>query len=79
MKFILMAQNGNAVSPVGPEGWTGWATWNVRLPQMQCPSDGFTVFREENVRTNNYVFCSRDSGRSVISAWNIRGVFGYRR
>lgn len=64
------------VPPGGPEGWTGWATWNVRLPQMQCPSDGFST---ETVRTNNYMFCSGDSGRSVTSAQNVRGVFGYRR
>jgi len=66
----------NNVPPGGPEGWTGWATWNVRLPQMQCPSDGYST---ETVRTNNYMFCSGDSGRSVTSAQNVRGVFGYRR
>ncbi|MFT5322680.1 MAG: prepilin-type N-terminal cleavage/methylation domain-containing protein [Planctomycetaceae bacterium] len=65
-----------AAPPGGREGWAGWSTWNVRLPQMQCPSDGFST---EAVRTNNYMFCSGDSGRSVTSAQNVRGVFGYRR
>jgi prepilin-type N-terminal cleavage/methylation domain-containing protein/prepilin-type processing-associated H-X9-DG protein len=66
----------NSVPPGGPEGWTSWKTWDVRLPQMQCPSDGYSP---EVARTNNYMFCSGDSGRSVTSAQTVRGVFGYRR
>lgn len=66
----------NSVPPGGPEGWTGWTTWDVRLPQMLCPSDGFTP---ETVRSNNYVFCSGDSGRSVTSSMANRGIFAYRR
>jgi prepilin-type N-terminal cleavage/methylation domain-containing protein/prepilin-type processing-associated H-X9-DG protein len=64
------------VPPGGPEGWTNWNTWDVRLPQMLCPSDGYSP---EAVRVNNYMFCSGDSGRGVTSSMANRGIFGYRR
>ena len=67
----------NNVPPGGPEGWTGWATWNVRIPQLTCPSDGFT---REVVRSNNYMFCMGDSGWDLNRGDGAcRGVFGYRR
>lgn len=65
-----------AAPPGGREGWAGWSTWNVRLPQMLCPSDGYS---SENVRMTNYVFCWGDSPRSVRDSGNTRGIFMRRR
>lgn len=64
------------VPPGGREGWAGWGTWNVRLPQMLCPSDGYSA---ENVRSNNYVFCWGDSPRGVRDSGNTRGIYMRRR
>lgn len=61
--------------PGGREAWAGWSTWDVRLPQMFCPSDGYS---SEGVRNNNYVFCSGDSGNAVTSSRANRGIFGYQ-
>lgn len=65
-----------AAPPGGREGWAGWSTWNVRLPKLLCPSDGFVP---ENVRMTNYMFCWGDSPRSVLNTGSSRGVFMRRR
>ena len=66
----------STVPPGGPEGWTGWSTWDVILPTMLCPSDGYTTV---TARDHNYVFCEGDSPRDVLNAQTVRGMFGYRR
>jgi prepilin-type N-terminal cleavage/methylation domain-containing protein len=75
--FSLVAGGGGSGGrpPGGPEGWTGWAEWNVTIPGLQCPSDGF---RSDRVRSTNYVFNIGDTNQGARDSRTVRGVFGYQ-
>lgn len=65
-----------AIAPGGPTGWSSWSGWNVAIPAVLCPSDGY---RPRDNRVTNYVFNVGDSPNNVT--WNIgtRGMFSRRR
>jgi prepilin-type N-terminal cleavage/methylation domain-containing protein/prepilin-type processing-associated H-X9-DG protein len=69
-------QGGNpsaSIPPGGPAPWTGWANWDVTIPMLLCPSDGYGG---STVKNNSYVFCVGDSILNNNNISRVRGLFG---
>lgn len=62
----------NNVAPGGPHAWVGWGVWNVTIPGVICPSDGYSVATE---RTHSYVFSVGDTITNNLNATSVRGLF----
>lgn len=67
--------NAPPIPPGGPVGWSGWAKWNVVIPGLGCPSDGF---RPTKNLTTNYVFNIGDTNQGSRDSRTVRGMFGYQ-
>jgi len=63
----------NSIPPGGPSPWTGWAGWDVLIPGLLCPSDGYSG---TGIKNNSYVFSVGDSIQNNNGAGQVRGLFG---
>lgn len=72
----VQAGEGTTIAPGGPHAWVGWSVWNVTIPGVICPSDGYSAATE---RTHSYVFSVGDTITNNLNATSVRGLFASQR